>query len=99
MTGLDYGIWIATLVLVAFVVVPVAVTYLNRALTAARAIERYLADMLAAGVEIAGHTAAIRALDRTIETAVAMKRVAEGIQDKTAAVALLLAQRAQGVGS
>ena len=49
MTSLDFTIWIATLVVVAFVVVPVAVTYLRRALAAARAIERNLADMLEAG--------------------------------------------------
>jgi hypothetical protein len=94
MTRLDYGIWIATLLIVALIVVPVAVSYLSRALIAARAIERYLADMLTAGVQVADHTGAIPALDQTIQTAVAMKPVAQAIETKTAAVALLLSQRA-----
>ena len=99
MTGLDYGIWIATLLLVVVVIVPVAVSYLARALTAARAIERYLADMLAAGVQVADHTGTVPALDQTIQTAVAMKPVADAIEAKTATVALLLAKRAQKVVS
>jgi len=99
MTALDYGIWIATLVAVALVIVPLVVSYLGRALAAARAIERYLADMLEAGVQIAGHTDSIPALDQTIEAAVAMKPVATGIESKTSAVAVLLAQRAKKVAS
>lgn len=99
MTGLDYGIWIATLLVVALLIVPVAVSFLARALTAARAIERYLADMLAAGVQVADHTGAVPALDQTIEAAVTMKPVADAIEAKTAAVASLLAQRAQRVAS
>ena len=99
MTGLDYGIWIATLLVVALLIVPVAVSFLARALTAARAIERYLADMLAAGVQVANHTGAVPALDQTIEAAVAMKPVASAIEAKTAAVAALIAQRAQKVAS
>jgi len=99
MTGLDYGIWIATLLVVALLIVPVAVSFLARALTAARAIERYLADMLAAGVQVADHTGAVPALDQTIEAAVAMKPVASAIEAKTAAVAALIAQRAQKVAS
>jgi hypothetical protein len=77
--------------------VPVAVSYLYRALAAARAIERNLADMLEAGVKIAGHTGAVPALDQTIGTAIAMQPVAKGIETKTGAVATLLATRA-GVG-
>ena len=94
MTGLDFTIWIAALVIVGFVIVPVAVHYLRRALKAARAIERNLADMLDAGVAIAGHTGAVPALDATIATAVAMQPVAAGIEAKTGLVAALLAGRA-----
>lgn len=94
MTTLDYFIWIATLAIVALVIVPVAVHYLRRSLKAARAIERYLADMLTAGVAIAGHTGAVPALDATIGAAVAMKPVADNIQVKTGLVATLLAGRA-----
>ncbi len=98
MTTLDFGIWIATLVVIAMIVVPVAVAYLRRALAAARAIERNLADMLAAGVKIAKHTGAVPALDQIIGAAVAMQPVAKGIEAKTGAVATLLAARAGGGG-
>ena len=94
MTGLDFTIWIAALVIVGVVIVPVAVHYLRRALKAARAIERNLADMLDAGVAIAVHTGAVPALDATIATAVAMQPVAAGIEAKTGLVATLLAGRA-----
>jgi hypothetical protein len=94
MTALDYAIWIVTLLIVALVVVPVAVSYLQRALDAARAIERNLADMLAAGLKIADHTGAVPALDRTIGAAVAMNPVAQSIETKTRLVAELLAGRA-----
>ena len=98
MNTLDYTIWIASLVIVALVIVPVAINYLRRALKASRAIEHYLADMLTAGVAIAGHTAAVPALDETIGAAVAMRPVAEGIEAKTGLVATLLAGRAaQGI--
>ena len=94
MTGLDFTIWIASLAAVGLVIVPVAVHHLRRALKAARAIERNLADMLDAGIAIAGHTGAVPALDATIATAVAMKPVADGIEAKTGLVAALLAGRA-----
>ncbi len=93
-TTTGFVIWIALLVVIAAIIVPLAVGLLQRALKAARKIEAYLADMLSAGAGIAGHTAAVPALDRTIELAVAMKPVAEGIRVKTGAVADLLARRA-----
>jgi hypothetical protein len=87
-------VWIALLIIVVAVIVPLAVSLLQRALTASRNIETYLADMLKAGVGIAGNTGAVPALDKTIELAVAMKPVAENIQAKTGVVAGLLASRA-----
>jgi hypothetical protein len=98
MTTLGYAIWIATLLTVALVIVPVAVSLLGRALAAARAIERNLADMLTAGVKIADHTGAVPALDQTIAAAVAMKPVAQSIEAKTGVVAKLLAGRAAAGG-
>ena len=94
MTALDYTLWIGTLVIVALVIVPVAIHYLQRALKAARAIEHNLADMLTAGVAIADHTGAVPALDNTISAAVAMKPVTISIEAKTGLVATLLAGRA-----
>lgn len=80
-------IWILLLAVIAIVIVPLAVSLLTRALRAARNIEAYLADMLTAGLGVAGNTAAIPALDDTITTAVAMMPVAQGIEAKTGAVA------------
>ncbi len=87
-------IWMMLLIVIAVIILPLAVGLLRRALKASRKIEAYLADMLTAGVGIAGHTAAVPALDQTIELALAMKPVAEGIEAKTGAVAGLLAERA-----
>ncbi len=87
-------IWAGLLVVIAVVIVPLATGLLRRALKASRKIEAYLADMLTAGVGVAGNTAAVPALDRTIELALAMRPVADGIEAKTGAVAGLLAQRA-----
>ena len=96
LTPTGVAIWIALLAIIAVVIVPLAVGLLRRALNAARNIEGYLADMLTAGVGVAGNTAAVPALDQTIEWALAMKPVAEGIEAKTGAVAELLSRRAGG---
>ncbi|MGI9499612.1 MAG: hypothetical protein ACR2P3_06215 [Geminicoccaceae bacterium] len=88
------AIWVITLLIVLLVIVPIAVSLLRRALQAARNIETYFRDMKEAGLRIAEHTAAVPALDQTIETAVAMKPVTEGIETKTGVVAGLLALRA-----
>lgn len=93
-TAAGLVIWTLLLVVILVVIVPLAVGLLRRALKAARKIEAYLADMLTAGVGVAGNTAAVPALDKTIELAVAMKPVAEAIEAKTGAVAGLLARRA-----
>ncbi len=87
-------IWTVLLAVIAVVIVPLAVGLLRRALKASRKIEAYLADMLTAGLGIAGNTGAVPALDRTIALALAMRPVAEGIEAKTGAVAGLLARRA-----
>lgn len=95
MSTLALTIWIATLVIVVVVIVPVAVSLLSRALRNARAVERYLSDMLDAGVKIVGHTEAVPALDDTLATAGAMIPVAESIEVKTGVVAGMLAKRAE----
>ena len=95
MSTLALFIWGATLAIVLLVIVPVALSLLTRALTAARNIERYLSDMLEAGVKIVGHTEAIPALNDTLATAAAMKPVAESIEGKTGVVAGILAKRAE----
>lgn len=96
MTGIALAIWMVTLLFVILVIVPVALSLLGRALAAARAIERYLADMLEAGVKIVGHTEAVPALNETLATACAMGPVAKAIEEKTGAVAAVLSERAKG---
>lgn len=87
-------IWIATLVVVVLVVVPLAVSLLKRTLAAAWTIEAYLGDMRAAGAAIAEHTAHVAALEETGSTAAGMVPVAHEIETKTGTVAALLGARA-----
>jgi hypothetical protein len=98
MTTAALVIWTWTLLIAAFVIAPVAVNYLRRALEAARNIEANMHDMLEAGVKIADHTGAVPALDETLKTTAAMKPVAASIEAKTAAVAQLLTARASKGG-
>lgn len=94
MPTLALVIWIAALVVVVLVIVPVAIGLLRRTLFASRAIERYLHDMEMAGAKIATHTAAVPALDDTLAAAGAMVGVAGNIEGKTDAARAVLAARA-----
>lgn len=87
-------IWAATLLIVVVVIVPLAVALLHRTLRAALAIRRYLDEMLAAGVGIAGHTGSIAALDETIGVAGGMVAVAGSIKSHSGTIAEVLSQRA-----
>lgn len=88
-----YVLWWIALAVVVLVIVPLAITLLWRALRAANAIRRYLDDMLAAGAGIAGHTAAIPALDSTHGLAGGMVETADSIRTRTAAIAGVFAER------
>ena len=86
-----YWIWGITLGLITFVIVPLALYLLHRALRAARSIERYTREALEAGAGIATNTAAIAALEETItaaksllEAAVLLKRRSAEIADAVA---------------
>jgi hypothetical protein len=87
-------IWAATLLLVGVVIVPLAVLLLHRTLRAAISIRRYLDEMLAAGVGIAGNTASIKALDDTLGVAASMVTVAGDIKSHSGTIASVLATRA-----
>lgn len=87
-------VWAVTLLLIALVIVPLAIALLQRTLNAAHSIETYLAEMRQAGMGVAGNTAAIPALDQTIETAGAMAQVTASLEHRSAAVAGTLAERA-----
>lgn len=62
-------IWWVTLMVAVVVVLPLAWYLLHRVLLAARNIERYAREALAAGAGIAGNTGAVSALETTIAVA------------------------------
>lgn len=84
-------IWWGMLIATVVAVVPVTVSLLSRALTAARQIERYTADALEGGVKIAAHTANVSALKDTISVAPRLLTAAHHIEQHTAAIAGALA--------
>ena len=90
-------IWAITLAVVTVVIVPLAVYLLHRTLRAARSIERYTRESLAAGVGIASNTGAIAALDDTILAASALLEAAEALKRQTAEVSDAVAS-SQGKG-
>ena len=87
-------IWLVTLIIVVIVIVPLAVLLLHRTLRAAQSIRRYLDEMLAAGVGIAGNTANVKALDDTIGVAGSMVKVAGEIKSHSGTIASVLTARA-----
>jgi hypothetical protein len=96
MSALGLNIWLITVLLVALVIVPVAISLLSKTLKHAKSIERYLSDMLNAGVPIVSHTAAIPAVDNLIAVAKKLKANVEPIESGTGSLAELLVQRANG---
>jgi hypothetical protein len=82
-----FWLWGITLGIITFVIVPVALYLLQRALRAARFIERYTREALEAGTGIAANTAAIAALDETIAAAKSLLEAAELLKQRTADIA------------
>lgn len=93
-----YAIWWTVLLIVVIVIVPLAIALLHRTLRAALSIRRYLAEMLAAGVGIAGNTASIAALNDTIGVAGSMLTVAGNLKQHSGTIATVLSQRAAAGG-
>lgn len=92
-----YVLWIIGLVLVVLMV-PIAVYWLHRLLQAALHIKRYTAEMLTAGLGIAGNTQQIAALENTIQVATGILNTADAINEHTAAIENLLSSRAASMG-
>jgi hypothetical protein len=92
--ALVYIIWWVTLALAAFVILPLTVYLLHRALTAARQIERNAALALQAGLGVAGNTANIAALQQTISVATGIVAASRSIEERTGTVESVLASRA-----
>ncbi len=93
-----YWIWGITLALAIFVIVPAALYLLHRTLNAARMIERYFAEMRDAGLGIAKNTAAIPALDETINVATQILNVAGAINEHSEAIEQVFVTRTGGNG-
>ena len=91
--GAVYVIWIIALALVVLVV-PIAVYYLHRLLHDGLHIKRYTAEMLTAGLGIAGNTQHISALENTIQVATGILKTAAAIDEHSAAIENLLKSRA-----
>ncbi len=88
-----YVIWIIMLVSAVLVILPLVVYLLQRTLTAARNIERYLAEMRDAGVGIANNTHHIKDLDDTIAVATQLLSTAESIKAHTGTIGSALIER------
>ncbi len=85
------AIWWGMLIATVAAVVPAAVTLLSRALDAARNIERYTAEALDGGVNIASNTANVVALKDTISVATGLLAAAGSLEGHTSAIASALA--------
>lgn len=90
-----YTIWWAGLIVTLLVFVPLSVHLLHRTFAAARSIQRYAAEALAAAAGIAGNTQHVAALDTTVAVAASMLPVAGQIVSKLDTAATVLAQRAE----
>ena len=88
-----YIIWLLTLLVAIFVILPVTVYLLQRTLNAARSIENYFADMRDAGLGIAEHTRHITALDETIQVAGQIVGTTQAIEEHAATIETTLAGR------
>lgn len=91
-----YWIWGITLGIVTFVITPLALYLLHRGLTAAMSIERYLREGLKAGVGIVENTAAIAALDETIQAATSLLQATELLKNHAADIAETVASPPAG---
>ena len=84
----------AVLLVVTVLVLPYLVYLLHRTWKAARSIERYFAEMLEAGLGIAGNTEHIKALNDTIAVASGMLEVAGNINEHAETIKDTLGGRA-----
>ncbi len=84
------AIWSGMLLATVGGVVPIVVSQLRRGLAAARNIERYTAEMLTAGVGIAGNTAHVAALKDTLAAAPLLLAGAQSIEQHAGTIVAAL---------
>ena len=90
-----FTLWRIALVASLVVFIPLSVYLLHSTFRAARSIDRYARETLAAAAGIAGNTKNIPALDATIGTATEILAAAEAVEAKLGTIADVLGQRAQ----
>jgi len=90
-----HAIWWTAVVLTFVIFIPLSLYFLNRTWSAARGIQRYAAEALAAAAGIAGNTQHITALDTTIGVAGQILSTAGEIAGKLGTIADVLEERAQ----
>ena len=90
-------IWKVGLAVTLLVFVPLSVVLLHRLWRAARSIQVYARDALAAAGGIADNTSHIGALDETIAVASSILSTAGGSEQKLAGATGVLAKRAEGI--
>lgn len=83
-------LWWGALAVTVVVVVPLAIYLLHRTWRAAREIQRYTEEALAAGVGIARNVAHVTALDDTVAVGGGLGEKAGGARDATGRIADLL---------
>ncbi len=88
-----YILW-AILLIIVILATPLLVLLLHRTWKAARGIEIYFAEMLTAGLGIAGNTDNVKALDDTIQTAETILNKAGEINEHSEIIKKTLAARA-----
>lgn len=84
----------AVLLAVTVLLLPFIIMLLHTTLSKARSIERYLKEMLDAGIGIAGNTEHIKALNSTIEVAVGILGSAGEINSNAETIKVTMADRA-----
>lgn len=90
-----YTIWWTALILTFVLFIPLSLYFLHRTWSAARGIQHYAAESLAAAAGIAGNTQHITALDATIGVAGQMLSTAGAVAGKLGTVADVLEERAR----
>lgn len=90
-----YAIWWVALILTFVLFIPLSVYLLHRTWSAARGIQRYAAESLAAAAGIAENTQHISALDATIGVAGQILATAGNVAAKLGTVADVLEERAR----
>ena len=90
---LVFTLWRIALAVTFVVFIPLAVYLLHSTYRAARSIDSYAREALAAAAAIAGNTKSIPALDATIGTATEILAAAEAVEAKLGTIADVLGQR------